>query len=95
MSEDHIVAIAQEVATRVLGVIGNQSSVPKVWLNTSEAAAYMGCARDHLGKLRERGTGPTYRKFGKSVIYNTAELDEFMRAMPTHVCRRLYSKRGA
>ena len=95
MSEDQIVAIAQEVATRVLGVISKQSSVPKVWLNTNEAADYMGCTRDHLGKLRERGTGPTYRKFGKSVIYNTAELDEFMRAMPTHVCRRVYSNRGA
>lgn len=94
MSEDQIAAVAQEVAARVLGVIGN-ASAPKVWLNTAEAAAYVGCARDHLGKLRERGTGPSYRKFGKSVIYNIAELDDFMKALPAHACRRVYSKRGA
>lgn len=94
MSEDQIAAIAQEVAARVLGVIGN-TSAPKVWFNTAEAAAYVGCARDHLGKLRERGTGPSYRKFGKSVVYHIAELDEFMKALPAHTCRRVYSKRGA
>lgn len=91
MPDDQIAIIAQEVAARVLGVMST-ATIPKVWLNTDETATYCGISRDHLGKLRERGTGPNYRKFGKSVIYNIAELDEFMKGLPQQVCRRRAQK---
>lgn len=44
-------------------------------LRTPEAAAYVGLGAPTLEKLRLTGGGPSYFKIGKSVVYDTADLD--------------------
>lgn len=52
------------------------------WLRARQAAAYVGISYDHLQKLREKGRGPQYRKFGRTVLYDVKDLDAFMLALP-------------
>lgn len=47
-------------------------------LTVKEAADYLRCHPNTLGKLRTKGGGPVYyKKFGR-VIYDTADLDRWM-----------------
>jgi len=43
-------------------------------LNTAEAASYLGLAENTLRIARVRGTGPVYRKFGRTVRYAVEDL---------------------
>lgn len=52
------------------------------WLKPKLAAAYIGISYNHLSKLREKGRGPQYRKFGRNVLYDVKDLDAFMLALP-------------
>jgi predicted DNA-binding transcriptional regulator AlpA len=47
----------------------------KRYLTNNESAAYLGLGRQTLPKLRLRGTGPVFRKFGRSVRYAVEDLD--------------------
>ena len=40
-----------------------------------EAANYLRLSVSHLNKLRVRGGGPKYFKFGRRVVYGRADLD--------------------
>ncbi|TCQ80279.1 AlpA family transcriptional regulator [Ochrobactrum sp. BH3] len=44
-------------------------------LRVKEAAAYLGLSKSTLDKYRHFGTGPRFFKPGRSVIYDTADLD--------------------
>lgn len=46
-------------------------------LNTSEAAAYLGLSRGTLEVWRSLGKGPRYRKFGRRVLYELKDLDDY------------------
>lgn len=49
------------------------------WLTTKEAARHLNCHPNTLEKMRIRGDGPQYYKFGsKSVRYKQSDLDAFM-----------------
>ena len=43
-------------------------------LSTAEAATYLGLAENTLRIARVRGTGPVYRKFGRTVRYAVEDL---------------------
>lgn len=88
MTDEQFALVSQELINTVRGAVSG-TQTPKVWFNTEEAATYCGISKFYLGKLRERGTGPNYRKFGKSVIYHINDLDSFMLALPTKVCRKV------
>jgi excisionase family DNA binding protein len=47
-------------------------------IRVKEAAAYIGISKSSLDKLRCFGGGPRFYKLGRSVVYNTADLDEWV-----------------
>jgi hypothetical protein len=44
------------------------------YLNNAQAAAFLKLSPRTLEKLRVLGTGPRFRKFGRRVAYDTADL---------------------
>lgn len=46
-------------------------------LSTPEAAAYLGLSRGTLEVWRSLGKGPRYRKFGRRVLYELKDLDDY------------------
>lgn len=49
----------------------------KVFLNTKDAAEYLGLRPNTLAKMRVYGTGPQYRKHGRYVRYQMDELNQW------------------
>jgi len=54
------------------------SPLPNRKLRTADAAGYCGMAKSTLEKLRVTGGGPPYLKIGRTVVYNVADLDEWL-----------------
>jgi predicted DNA-binding transcriptional regulator AlpA len=49
-------------------------------LSPPEAASYVGLSVSSLNKLRLFGGGPRYLKLGKRVVYDTRDLDAWLKA---------------
>ena len=49
-------------------------------LSTAEAAERLGLGKSTLDKLRLTGGGPTYSTLGRRVVYDPADLDEWVNA---------------
>jgi hypothetical protein len=49
-------------------------SIAPQYLNNDQAAAFLKLSPRTLEKLRVLGTGPRFRKFGRRVVYDTADL---------------------
>jgi len=47
-------------------------------LRTREAAAYVGLSYSTLTKLRLSGNGPRFCKLGAAVVYDRADLDDWL-----------------
>ena len=47
-------------------------------LRTPKAAAYCGSAESTFEKLRVTGGGPAFLKLGRTVVYDTADLDAWL-----------------
>ncbi len=47
-------------------------------LRTPEAATYCGSTKSTLEKLRVTGGGPTFIKMGRTVVYDTEDLDAWL-----------------
>ncbi|MBL9070510.1 MAG: helix-turn-helix domain-containing protein [Sphingopyxis sp.] len=45
------------------------------YFDTDEAARYLSLGKSTLAKHRCYGTGPTYQKIGRRVLYRAADLD--------------------
>jgi predicted DNA-binding transcriptional regulator AlpA len=60
-------------------------------LRTPEAAHYVGLAKATLVKLRCVGGGPQFRRLGRAVIYERADLEAWVR---THGKQRSTSDSG-
>jgi len=54
--------------------------VPRKVLSAREAAAYCGSSASTFAKLRLYGGGPTFIKLGRRVVYDPADLDEWLAA---------------
>jgi excisionase family DNA binding protein len=50
------------------------------FLNTDQAAYYIGLAKQTLEKMRRERRGPFYRKHGRFVRYHIADLDAWSEA---------------
>jgi excisionase family DNA binding protein len=50
------------------------------FLNTDQAAHYIGLAKQTLEKMRREKRGPRYRKHGRHVRYHIADLDAWSEA---------------
>ena len=48
------------------------------YLNTLQAAAYLGVSDKTLLKLRHTGGGPPYATLGRRVIYDARDLDKWV-----------------
>jgi hypothetical protein len=51
-----------------------ETAPAKPFLNTREAAAWLGLTKNTLEKMRVFGTGPLYRKHGRYVRYHLEDL---------------------
>jgi hypothetical protein len=47
-------------------------------LRTADAAEYLGSTESTLEKKRLTGNGPAYSKIGRTVVYDTADLDDYL-----------------
>ncbi|UCI32119.1 helix-turn-helix transcriptional regulator [Mesorhizobium sp. B4-1-4] len=52
------------------------------FLNTAQAAFYIGLSQRTLEKMRLTGAGPKFRKHGRYVRYHIDELDEWSKGRP-------------
>lgn len=52
----------------------------RAMLRTPQAAAYLGVSPATLAKWRVFGGGPRYRKLGRVVVYDPAELEQWVEA---------------
>ncbi len=65
----------------VVGALMAQAvSSNKHMLRTRDAARYCGMAESTLEKLRITGGGSRFIKLGKSVVYDPADLDDWLEA---------------
>ena len=54
-------------------------SFPRIgYLNTTQAAEYIGMSRQFLEIARHKGSGPNYHKLMRAVRYRREDLDEWM-----------------
>lgn len=58
----------------------NTPAVHSSYLNTKQAAYYVGLSESLLEKRRCNGDGPTYFQIGKAVRYLASDLDAWMKA---------------
>ncbi len=49
-------------------------------VRVQQAADYLGVSKSFLDKARIYGGGPQYMRFGRSIVYSTADLDEWARS---------------
>ncbi|WP_353642521.1 helix-turn-helix domain-containing protein [Mesorhizobium sp. WSM2239] len=54
------------------------------FLNTAQAAFYIGLSQRTLEKMRLTGGGPKYRKHGRYVRYHIDELDDWSKGRSQH-----------
>ncbi|RRH92167.1 DNA-binding protein [Mesorhizobium tamadayense] len=54
------------------------------FLNTAQAAFYIGLSQRTLEKMRLKGGGPKFRKHGRYVRYHIDELDDWSKGHPQH-----------
>lgn len=67
-------------------------------LRVGMAAQYVGLSKSALDKYRCYGGGPVFAKLGTTVIYNTADLDEWIaarRVLPANDNARVRVQRAA
>lgn len=50
------------------------------WLSSREAAQYSNLGFSTLAKYRLVGGGPAYTKVGTKILYNTADLDAWLKS---------------
>lgn len=71
---DTLTRVVRETITEVLAQPQCQ------YLDTRQAAAYLGLSRQRLESWRCRGGGPEFTKLGSAVRYARHDLDGFMRS---------------
>lgn len=73
--------MARLIALRVLSELQSGAVVLPEYLDTAQAAVYLGMSQDWLAKARSEGYGPPYVKLsdsrGGAVRYRRADLNEF------------------
>ena len=61
-------------------VKNNAAGFSSPWLNSNDAANYLGCSAGTLKTWRSKGEGPAYHIVNQKLVrYNVSELDAFVR----------------
>jgi hypothetical protein len=55
------------------------------FLNTEQAAFYLGLSARKLQQMRVRGTGPAFRRHSRYVRYHIDDLDAWSKGVTPHV----------
>jgi hypothetical protein len=55
----------------------SSNTVSDTYLNTDDAARFLGLSKQTLARWRVEGAGPPYRKLGSRVTYRRADLEAF------------------
>jgi excisionase family DNA binding protein len=58
--------------------MSTHNAIPRPKLRTRQAAAYTGIAKSTLEKLRVYGGGCRYIQIGRVVLYDPADLDDWL-----------------
>ena len=58
------------------------------WLDTRQAAAYLGLRPSSLRTFRSLGKGPRYHRAGGAVRYHVDDLDAYVRGEAERPCSR-------
>lgn len=53
-------------------------TINRQMLRTAEAAQYLGISASTMNKLRVYGDGPTFVKLGRTVVYDTSDLNDWL-----------------
>lgn len=56
----------------------NRKTQTPTFLSQEDVSVILGFTCSHLAILRHRGTGPTFRKVGKSISYDIADLFNYI-----------------
>ena len=70
----------EALTTMVEQLLKKLSDNGEQYMNTKQAAAYLGLSSQFLEISRCRGGGPKYYKLPQAVRYSKSDLDEYMRA---------------
>lgn len=63
---------------RPYGVVIMQTETPRRMLRVEDVAAITSLSASYLNKLRGSGMGPPFRKIGRAVLYDTAEVQSWL-----------------
>lgn len=73
--QDHMIDAVESAVRRVL-----DDHVRSPWLDSEQAAVYLGCTPGTLKTWRARGEGPGYHIINSKLVrYNATDLDAFVR----------------
>lgn len=61
--------------------IDTSSVAARRWLKPAQAAAHTKISQSRLAKLRLFGGGPAFAKTGRTVLYEAADLDQWLAAL--------------
>jgi len=59
---------------------GTRSRLNSPFLNTRQAAHWIGLSARHLERMRRTGDGPPFRRHGRFVFYHIDELEAWSRS---------------
>ncbi|GMV70290.1 MAG: hypothetical protein AMXMBFR77_01290 [Phycisphaerales bacterium] len=76
--ESTIKAAAAKAAEQAVAAILRRGLPAQEYMDTRQAAAYLGLSTQRLEIWRCRGGGPVYHKMDNAVRYKRSELDDFM-----------------
>ena len=63
---------------------GVEGPAMRRYLDTRQAAAYLGLSPSTLNRMRVTGDGPPYSKVGRRVIYDAGDLDRWVGVRKRH-----------
>jgi hypothetical protein len=89
-------ALVTEVTAQVIAASpGNKKPEPSGWMNTPEAAKYLGLKPNTLEILRCKGLGPKYAKPSRNIVrYRASDLDDYLaRQTFTHTAQDVPKRR--
>lgn len=76
--------LARAAAEATINRLGYAQPIPRRWLTSAEAAAYLGFASgDVLAVLRAQGRAPPHVGTGKMIRYDIKVLDQWIESQPT------------
>lgn len=83
-SDLHIKTDLKLVIEQTIKQILDNGSLSPEYMDTVQAAKYLGLSKQRLEIWRVHGGGPTYIKLAQAVRYKKTDLDDFMAA---HSCK--------